>query len=431
MRISSLLVLLALALVAPPTRAQFSQYTPPGSLAEPTVSNSDRIPEESEKARWRLGSIRADPRLWIFNSGYRDNVFSEPEGGEKQSDVTATIGMGLVFFAHLGPKVIASAHLLPEYVWWQDLEELRSLNGAYGVELVGLFNRLTVETEIHTRQRESLLSSELEIPVTGENEGASASFRVDLGNRLEAFASMAEAEIKSALEDPSAAPDVDLSTLDRHESVYTGGIAYDITDALEVSAGIQRRKTDFDNDFAARDNTGTSPLVGLDVSLERFQLALTLVDRELDFGPNSALGSSTSAVGRMRAAWMLTPRTDLAIYGGRNIIYSTTNAESIYLESRYGAAIESSFADRFHLRLFAETGNNDFAAVDPTAGDRTDDVNAWGFGFGSAIFNRLGLRIGLTRSEVDSPLPEVSRAVNSIIVNLDLAGERLFRRPRP
>ena len=63
-------------------------------------------------------------------------------------------------------------------------DSLRQLNVSYGVGAFGFFNRLQLDAQVTSTERERLLSSEAEIPVQRLEERAAIDLRLELRPRL-------------------------------------------------------------------------------------------------------------------------------------------------------------------------------------------------------------------------------------------------------
>src|SRR5688500_4493103 len=134
-------------LVAAPAAAQFSQYTAPGSLLQRSTSRKEQMERALENARWRLGPLRLSPWFAIRDAADVSDAFSGSSGdlagqAEEDPDFTISLGAGLQGFVPFGSKTFFTFDALPQYVWWQEQEERRRLNGYYGAGLSAFFNRL-------------------------------------------------------------------------------------------------------------------------------------------------------------------------------------------------------------------------------------------------------------------------------------------------
>ena len=81
-------------------------------------------------APWRLGAVRVQPWLGLRDVAYIDNVFGSAD--DPESDLTLTFGAGLKAYLPVGEKVVLAAHILPEYVWWRDNDQLSDWHYRYG-----------------------------------------------------------------------------------------------------------------------------------------------------------------------------------------------------------------------------------------------------------------------------------------------------------
>src|SRR5262245_7551570 len=101
--------ILAMALLAAPAAAQFSEYTAPGSLLNRNTTKQEQMEQAVDKARWHLGPFRLSPWFAIRDAAYVSDVFSGSSGGpegeiEEEPDFTVTVGAGLQGYVPLGSK---------------------------------------------------------------------------------------------------------------------------------------------------------------------------------------------------------------------------------------------------------------------------------------------------------------------------------------
>ncbi len=407
-------------LCAAGARAQFPQYTAPGSLAVPRVPIRERVETSAEAAQWDLGAIKLDPRIWLRDSGYNDNVFGASDEADQVSDFTATAGAGLVAFSHLGSDVILSAYLLPEYTWWQDLDQLRNQQLNYGAGIFGLFNRLTLILDGRRDERQQFLNAEALVPADIQTRQASLEIAVDFRGPFELFGS-AEA---LAIEHAGGAAAVRQELLDRDEGIARLGLAYRFPSDLRIGLGVEYSEADFTLDPGGRSNTALGPLVEIDYETGDFSLSASAVLRDLEF--DRSRDSISEPTGSLRVGWQASHRLQIDVYGGRSLVYSVAAADRFFTEERYGLSIGTPWGRRFLIRAYGETGRNRYAGVGGEVIARTDDVTS----FGGQLDIELGRRSVLTASasgtEFDSSEPGLDRSVTVIRLGLRLGGD-----PRP
>lgn len=410
---------LVAALTTLPTAAQ---YTPPGSLAQPRVPAVERVEQGAEAAPWRLGPVRLEPRAWLRDVGWVDNVFAAPDDAPQESDLTATLGAGVVGYLRLGPKLLAAAFLLPEHVWWQDLSELESENMSFGAGVFGALNRLQLEAELRRDERQRLLSSELTVPVDVRQERAALRFDIDLRGPLSVFAAAAADELRHFGRAAAAIPGGRLDVLDRDEERAGVGVAYRRASAWRVGLGIEATDTRFPIDPAGRSSSGLGPLAEVTFTGDRLDADLVASYREIDFEAGEA-GDRNELTGIGRVGWKASRRLRLDLYGERALIYSALSSDAFFLQDRIGLSVGSPWSRRLRARVFLETGSDDYAEVEAGLGVRRDDVTGLGGDLGLDLGRRLTLRAGMTRVEYDSNLPGFDRRVTVLRFGLEAGGE--------
>ncbi|MCA9687947.1 MAG: hypothetical protein KC457_37660, partial [Myxococcales bacterium] len=146
---------LLLFLLAVPAAAQ---YTAPGEgLIEP-LNRKQALEDAWANARFRLGAVRIQPSISLQDVAWVDATDSNDPTID--SDLTATLGAGLSAYLRLGDGFLAF-QALPQYSWWQDLEDRRRLIGTYGIGYFGFFSR--GEAELTAQRIDELAIPNLQV----------------------------------------------------------------------------------------------------------------------------------------------------------------------------------------------------------------------------------------------------------------------------
>ena len=400
---------------------QFPQYTTPGSFSETGESTKVRLESGYEEALWNLGGLRLEPIFSVRNASYVDNVFGAPDGSEKVSDYTVTVTAGLFSYVHLGPKVILSGYLRPEYVWWQELDPLRAENVNGGLGVFGFFNRLVASVNADHAEEQTLLNNESEVPVGLRRDSARAEVELELNRRLYLLGSASVAELRyeaAGIEDLAALSE---SFLDRDEELIRVGLEFRITEGLRVHLGVEESEADFLDDPGGRSNTGTSPFVNVVFSRDKWSADIALVDRSQEFVEGSEQGELTATTGDARFSWEATERSTFTVYGSRSLIYSGVSADQLYLFERQGASYTWRTSARLSFTVFGERSENDFSAVSTPSIDRLDELEAVGGSLEFPLWRKTSFRLGLVQSKLESTDPALNRSTASLIASIDLS----------
>lgn len=421
-------LILALALFATPAAAQLSQYTAPGSLLQRSTTTREQMEQALDNARWRLGPFRLSPWFAIRDAAYVSDVFSGsvegPDGtAEEDPDFTITVGAGLQGFVPFGSKTFLTFDALPQYVWWQEQEDRRRLNGYYGTGLFGLFNRLTAEATVRRAEEQGVVTPEFEQRIHTRQDRIAGLLEVEVTPALFLFASAAGLDYRTLEEDLGDDPRLPpFQQLDRRERVLRGGVELRRGE-LRLAAGAERTETDFDSDEAGRDrsNSGTSPILEASFDSSRFQLEGGVAFRSLEPEPGSELVPFDETTGQVRVT--LTPRWRLSynLYGSRDLTYSIEEGYSHFLVDRLGFAVSSRLGKSSSVNLFAETGAHEYQASEPGAFPREDDFTAYGTAVQLQIRERLRISLGAVRSELDSNLPGLDRSLTTFHTSVEIS----------
>ncbi|MFP5285670.1 MAG: hypothetical protein ACLGI9_08030 [Thermoanaerobaculia bacterium] len=419
---------LALLLAAAPAAAQLSQYTAPGSLLQRSTSRREQMEQALENARWRLGPFRLSPWFAVRDAAYVSDAFSGSSGGpagevEEDPDFTITLGAGLQGLVPFGSKTYFTFDALPQYVWWQEQDERRRLNGYYGAGLFALFNRLNAEATARRAEVQGVLTPEFEQRIHSRQDRIAGLLELELFPTLFAFASADAIELDTLEEelgdDPLLPP---FQQLDRQERVLRGGLEYRSGDRLRLAAGVERSEVEFDPDEAGRDrsSTDTAPIVEAAYAGPRIQIDGALAFRSLEPEPGSELVPVDETTGRLQASWTPRWRLSYSVYGTRGVSYSLEEGYSHFIADRLGVAVTSKVGRSSSVSLFAETGVHDYAALGLVP-PREDDFTAYGTSIQLQLQERLQLNLGVVRTELDSQIPGLDRSLTTFQTSVEVS----------
>jgi hypothetical protein len=403
-------VLLVLVLAgASSIAAQFTQYTVPGSLASRPATKAERVQKGAEAAPWNLGPVLLDPRLSIRDLGYDSNVLASPEAEEETSDVHVTVGAGLAAYLNLGPKVYLSGFAAPEYYWWNDLDELRELNLNYGLGVFAFFNRLRLGIDGTSTERQRPLSSEVDSPVQILEEGGTLEMELEVGSAFSLFGAASAKRLRHSRSPGDSPDDLDLSPLDRDVDLAEVGLLMRGRGPLVVGIGIEHSDADFPNDSGGRSNSGTSPLLRLELEGNRLEADARIAFRRLEFD-NEELEDFAETTGNLLLSLDLGSATRLSLFSARNLVYGARDAETTIVEDRSGVSLTRAFTPRLDGTAFFELGSSDFDEVGGLAPARRDDLDAWGVALGFDLSTLAVLSFRYSRVKYDSNLDEFDRS---------------------
>lgn len=395
------LITAALALLATSATAQYEQYTPPGDLPFDEVPSVDRLQNAMAESRWKLGGLRLDPWFGIRDAGWIDNVFATTDG-EETSDFTITAGAGLHAYLPLGSKVVVAAHALPEYVWWQDLDERRLWNGRFGLGVFGEFNRLKFEVTATTRREQQNLSAEFESPLNTRGDRVAADLDLRLSGRFSVFAGGSLNAVRYRAEDVGDEFGDVLLGLERDEERLRAGFRYAIGDEFSIGVGVEDSTAEFERVDADRSNTGFSPMLEVSYSNPRlrFDLVLIAADIEPD-GPTSQFTKFSDPLGRFQLRFVPGARLEIQLYGQNNLVYSLETASPYFEDQRYGVGALYPLSPRMGLRAYGESGEIRYGqpAEQGLAPAEDRDVTTYGLQFTYEIAEDA--RLYATASQTD------------------------------
>ena len=414
----ALLAVLAL-LVGPTVAAQTTQYTAPGGAAG-GAQTREEIEAAMEEARWRLGPIRLAPWLALRGLTYEDDVFVEADDegggedggggeGEAVSDVHGSVGAGLTAYLPTGKDVFWVVQALPEYLFWVDLDERNRLIGRYGAGVYADLNRLRLALDAQQREEQQTVTSESAQQVVGESTVLHAVAELELTGAVSVVVDATQQELAYELADGTTVGNgFDFSALDRRERVLAGELRYRPNEKIELAFGAETTDVEFDGGGRDLSSTGTSPYLHVVLAGNRFELDARVVRRELEPEPGSALLPVEVTQGSGRLGFEISHRLTFGLYGSRSTAYALAGDYTQFETERLGAEVGIPIGRRLRLRLFGETGSDDYEAL-PGVVPRRDDVTAWGAAADFEIGDWLTYRAGVHQVDYDSNLDPFDR----------------------
>ena len=404
-------------------QSQFVQYTAPGSLRETQTPTREDFENALSDARWRWGALRLTPWYELKDVGYNSNVFGSTTN--QQSDFNVTAGAGLRAYVPVGSKVNLAIHALPEYVWWNELENRRRLNGRYGAGLFGYFDRLTMDVEGTYAEQQSYANSELEQPINTVRQRVKGGAEFSFYKRLSVFGSGETEQWRYDEADITGQQGARLVALDRRENVARGGLRYRFESGFLIGAGVERSVVDFSRPELDRSNEGTSPLLEIQWLPPQINIDAAIAFRKLEPKGESLFQSFDGVTGRFLFGWRPGATLTYQLYARNDLVYTIFEEASYYENQRVGGAVIVPIRWRIRARCFYEWGKDDYRMFDPTVTQRSDDVTAYGItGAIQMLTEGLELQLGVSRIRYESNIPGRDRAVFRFQVSVALTSSR-------
>jgi hypothetical protein len=404
---------------AAPASAQ-SSYVAPGSLLERPASKKEQMEQALENARWRLGPLRLAPWFAIRDAAYVSDVFAGSAGRE-EPDFTITAAAGLQGYVPFGRKVFFAFDALPQYVWWQEQEDRRRVNGYYGIGLFGFFNHLNVETTARRAEEQGIITPEFAQRIHSRHDRLELTADLEVASSLFVFGAASAAELRALVEDLDPDPRLpQFQQLDREERVIRGGIEYRRDKRLRVAVGVERSEAEFLDPTRDLSNSGTSPLFELGYDTPRLKIASALAFRSLKPERGSQFEPFDETTGQLRLTLAPRWRLSYSLYGSRDLTYSLDRDHSSFTSSRIGLSISSRLGSSSSMEVFGEVGTHEYPAS-LTATARDDDFTGYGAAVHLKIREPLLVNAGITRSEINSPVPGLDRSLTEVYFNFELS----------
>lgn len=405
-------------LTVTPSGAQFVQYTPSGDFVSPAEAREKALERAMERSRWRLGRLLLDPWIYIRNLRYEENQTSGE--GQPVSDLTLGIGAGVNTYMALGGDFVWGTFLLPEYTWWQELDERRRLNGRYGTGLFGNLGRIGVEATVTRFDQSVIFSREVEENVSQRVDQGRLEVTLDLGKGFLLFGEVEARQLSSIEDDRSLEV---LRVLDRDETIARGGIGYRSDRGIKLGIGFEESEADFEPAAVDRSNSGTSIVFDFEYDGPLFLLAGEVADRSIDPDIGSAFVPYDDFTGALHLGLRPFGPARLELFARKDVSYSIQEAVSYAETESAGVALRLSLGSRGDLRVFTEEGDDTYIQIEPGDPRRIDQRTSYGLDL-SIQFDRFTWSLGGSIEEYDSNLPGLDREYTRFGTSISVGGRR-------
>lgn len=326
-----------------------------------TITTAERVEQEIQSARLRLGPLRVIPMVVVDNAGYDNNVFGRPEGNPALpivGDYTVTAGAGGRGILPMGSKFYLRLVAVPQYIWYDKLADRRTWAGDYSATFLALGNRLSAEAGGSLSRSTEVLNSETQATVIQTNKGAKGKVEVDLTRALSLVAGAELEQVRFSGQDPASTLQVE--QFNRTDSAALAGLRLRLTPELDLTGGVQGTRSEFVQNSGLRDNESYAVLGGLHFDRPKFFVNVAGGYRKGRSFNGSLFPRYSTSVGSYFLSWNVVGPLELQGFGHRRPVYSRFAADQIYIETLNGGGLELRLGSRVRLRGSAQTGTNSY-----------------------------------------------------------------------
>jgi hypothetical protein len=379
-----------------------------------TIPLKEEVETEMQNARFKLGPVRLLPQLILNGPTYDSNALGATGGDPKFDDWTASVSAGLGVLIPLSKKMYLRGTILPEYIWYDRLEDRRTFGGTYGGSLYGFFNRLSFQADYATALTPTYANSEILTPVLGDFQGGSLKTEVEISGLWSVYAAGVYQELDySSLGNPIV--NLPLSFLDRNEGAVRGGLRYHWTSYFYVGVGGEGTRTEFPEDPLRADNDSTAFIASVHYDRPRLFINLNGGYRQGRAINGSRFPEYDTFTGSGFISYQLLSRMSLSVYGQRRVTYALFVDNPYYFENLGGVGLSYQLGARVNVNGFAELGTNEYPVPvilpDESSVVRVDDVTNYGGGFTIRLWKGASFGFQVTQMEFDSNVPQFDRDV--------------------
>lgn len=389
-----------------------AQYTVLGGSAPTGIPDKESLWQNVDDARWTAGPFRFQP--WI---GLRDASFvaqqQDAEGGEIEDQFTLTAGAGLRAYAPLGPKVLFAAHVLPEYVWWQDDDSKNGVNGRYGAGLFAHGNRLELELSHRLEERQDLFSREVQELTSTATETTRLGVEVRLFRNLWAYGGYGLRAFEGEEDEEEI-----FTLLDRDEEERSAGLRLRSPRGWSVGLGVAEGEVEFDPGARAFSLEYDSVVLNLSADVGKLSASLQAEEQSADPVEGSELPAFEETLGRASLGWRPRDRFGSEIYGERRRTFSVRESNSLIFVDEVGLRLFVGLGP-MQLELLAAEGENEFEGLGGSIA-RSEDVTTFGGTLAVPVGGWGSMTLNLIERSYDAGSPELDRDVTSFGLGIRL-----------
>jgi hypothetical protein len=416
--------LLGVLALAPVVEAQISTEA---SVRARTLPLQEQVKKEKESAGFHLGPLALIPFVSLREFGYNSNVNGTQTN--PVADWTAVIAAGTRFVLPAGSKVYFRGTAAPEYTWYLDSIARRSLGGSYNAQILGLFNRMTLEADGGQASTSTALSSESQQAVIQRVNRGAASLEVEILRRLSVFAGIKAAQTRNRDVDSVEGAQQNAASLDSTEYALNGGLRYKFSESFSFGMMVEGTRADYATAPITRNNESTGYLIVARYDRPRFYVALGGGYREgRGQGDLTTFPPYSTGTYDFFLSYFVTHALELQAYGSRRPAPSIDVLNSYFLETRNGVGLGLALGKRVSLRGAVELGSNDYPRQTVVLSDgqlarRTDNFVTVRGQVGFLFYRSAVLTLNASNERVTSNLQGAERSVFRFWTGLSFGGE--------
>ncbi len=396
---------------AAPLMAQYGQNGAPDG--GPVIPTKESFEQSLDEARWSAGGWRFQPWLGLRDASYVTNqVTSSDTGQQGDRDFTATVGAGLRAYYPAG-KLFFTAQVLPEYVWWQNSDDKRHLNGRYGAALFGFYNRLHFELSSRLVDQQKFFSREVQQLTSTSELESRLLVEAELARGIATYGYVKVGSIEGNQNDFAI-----FQSLDRDSEAVGIGLRLASAHGWTARLGYEQGSTDFAPSARDLSNDTSQIEVALGFERGRIDARLELAFENIEPKGLSAIESFNDVTGSFELLYKANQRLSVAAYASREFSYSVANELSYFTSEVQGIRMQTS-SKRGGLGIFAAVGQDQYEALGANP-NRQDDVKEFGALLDIRVRRLFLVGVNVLRREYDSSDNLFDRDVTSFGLNIQL-----------
>jgi hypothetical protein len=402
--------------------AQFVQYATSGGVNFDNIPDQEAFDQAMNDALWRGGRWFADPWIGIRSLGYSTGIAFDSDGetGEGDTGLQASGGAGVRIYRPIGSRGTWATHALPEYTWFENGGRSR-VNGRFGTGLFANLGGFLVQATARREDQLDFFSRQVEDQISQRHDEFTLSGELGLVGSVSLHVQGQLREYQS-LEDQSRFDS--LRQLDREETSATAGLRFRSSENLMLGFGagvvetqIAPQALPFGLD---RSSDGNLIYVELSRPSDSFNLQANIQLLQLDFtaGPTPLeLDEVTGQVGLNRR---LSGRFAIDAYVRRTVGLALGGDFAYFLDDSVGVGMSSPLGAVGAVRIYGETGTNDYRGFADSLFQRQDDYVSYGLSFQVRHRSGVGLYLDGRVTDYDSNIDSFDRDITTVRGGLNI-----------
>src|SRR3990172_2679330 len=308
-----------------------------------------------EQSLWKWGPLRLTPQI-RFGSGYDSNSLSSP--AVPIDDFAATIAPGLRVVTPMSNRAVLEFYPELDFVYYHRVEALRDIFNVTRLGGVVGGRKLLFRIQDEFRNGKTRPTSEVDIPAERRSNVLRASLEVALGTKH--LLTTTYRNSRDQYEDLVVDPLRSTELLNRTEHTYGLRLSRYLTAKTTAVVEGSFQTLDFDEEAALRDGHAYMGSAGFIFNPKSNVRGQALLGYKQMLPESPELPEYRGAIGSVDVQMRLGERLDVTTLYSLNTLPSVVRDNWVFVEHRFGGAVDVYLTRSFYVRPGATFGRNNY-----------------------------------------------------------------------